>query len=168
LIIISAKGMITVEDVCLFLFILSAYVGVAVHNKETFYMETTTLQLPAMYADHHVIEVRRLLSELPGVENVYASSCFQMVEVQYDETRLSIDAIKARLEEAGYLDEMPVPVERGADTPQANGQVFFRHTAALETSSVVTFAQEVPYAGRPLWPCPGLGTLAWDEEVTDG
>ena len=35
-------------------------------------MEVLTLELPAMYGDHHVVEVRRILLEIPGVDNVYA------------------------------------------------------------------------------------------------
>jgi len=37
-------------------------------------MEVLSLELPAMYGDHHVVEVRRLLFELPGV-NVWRPSC---------------------------------------------------------------------------------------------
>jgi copper chaperone CopZ len=47
-------------------------------------METKTFDAPALYADHHVTEVRRILLELEGVTDVYASSAFQTVEVTYD------------------------------------------------------------------------------------
>jgi hypothetical protein len=40
-------------------------------------MNTLTLELPAIYGDHHVLEVRRILFELPGIEDVYASSNFR-------------------------------------------------------------------------------------------
>ena len=63
-----------------------------------------------MYGDHHVIEVRRLLLELPGVQDVYASSAFQVVEVTYDPAQLDAGAITARLDEAGYLGDLLVPV----------------------------------------------------------
>ena len=33
--------------------------------------------LAALYADHHVIEVRRILLEVPGVDTVDASSAFR-------------------------------------------------------------------------------------------
>ena len=56
-------------------------------------MEKITISAPAMYGDHHVVEVRRILLETPGVEDVYASSCFQAVEVTFDPTRVSIDEI---------------------------------------------------------------------------
>jgi copper chaperone CopZ len=47
-------------------------------------MTSVTIDLPAMYADHHVVEVRRILFEIPGVKAVDASSAFQVVKVEYD------------------------------------------------------------------------------------
>lgn len=138
-------------------------------------MEIIQFDLPAMYGDHHVTEVRRLIMELPGVEDVYASSGFRMVEVHYDETKLEPDAIKAVLEESGYLGELPVAVEQGAIEERENGsKPFFRHTTAhAQTGQSVSFAQKVPYAGRPLWPCPGMGPLVQvkgetEEELSHG
>ena len=52
-------------------------------------METTTFDLNMMYGDHHVIEVRKLISAIPGVEEIYASSCFQVLEVSFDESKLT-------------------------------------------------------------------------------
>ena len=40
-------------------------------------MEVFNIDLPAMYGDHHVVEVRRILMDIPGVEDVYASSGFR-------------------------------------------------------------------------------------------
>jgi len=125
-----------------------------------------SLDLPTMYGDHHVTEVRRLLLEMPGVEDVYASSGFRIAEIQYDEATIDPEAIRAKLEEAGYLGELPIPVERGALEERKNGdKPFFRHTTAYEqTGSMVSFAQKVPFAGRPLWPCPGMGPINTPEE----
>ncbi len=127
-------------------------------------METLTLKVPAMYGDHHVIEVRRILFELPGVEDVYASSSFKIVEVRYDPEKISPEQIEARLGEAGYLDELPISAEAGAAAvSEGNGRAFFRHTIVYEnTQQVVSFAQNVSYSGRPLWPCPGFGVLRSD------
>jgi hypothetical protein len=47
-------------------------------------VENLTLELPALYADHHVLEVRRILQEMPGISEVYASSAYQMVDVRFD------------------------------------------------------------------------------------
>ena len=132
-------------------------------------METLQLDLPTMYGDHHVIEVRRLILELPGVEDVYASSGFQFIEVQYDETKLETDKIKATLEDAGYLGSMQITVEQGAIEDRENGEKpFFRHTIAhAQTGQAVSFAQKTPYAGRPLWPCPGMGPLVNEKGETE-
>jgi excisionase family DNA binding protein len=137
-------------------------------------MEKTSIEVPTMYGDHHVIEVRRILLEMPGVDDVNASSCFHVVEVDYEPDKVSVDDIKAKLDEAGYLGELAVPVETGIAVTQQekqNGDAFFRHTAAYEqTKSVVSFAQTVSYSGRPLWPCPGVGVIkqAETEETPNG
>ncbi len=124
-------------------------------------METISLDLPTLFGDHHVTEVRRLLLELTGVVEVYASSSFQIVEVQFDETKLAPEQIKEVLEKAGYLGELPIPVEKGAIGKRENGdEPFFRKTVFYQQAGrEVSFAQKVPYTGRPLWPCPGMGLL---------
>lgn len=128
-------------------------------------METLSLELPAMYADHHVVEVRRILSELPGVNNIYASSSFHAVEVTYDPAQVDADAITGTLDQAGYLDPLEMPLEASESAYlKEDGQVFFRHTAAYaQTGTVVSFGQQVGYTGRALWPCPGMGTITANE-----
>jgi copper chaperone CopZ len=123
-------------------------------------METKTFETPALYGDHHVSEVRRILSEMTGVRDVYASSAFQLIEVTFDPKKVKAEQIKARLEEAGYLGEMPMLAETGVAVERKEGDEFFRHTAVYETvKGTVSFAQRVNYSGRPLWPCPGLGPI---------
>lgn len=120
-------------------------------------MTTISLSLPMMYADHHVLAVRRLLFDLPGVTDVYASSSFQIVEVSFDESQLPPEKIETVLAEAGYLAELPVAVEFGSSPAFEKGKPFFRHTAVFpQTDRTITFAQDVPEMVRPLWPCPGL------------
>ena len=134
-------------------------------------MNTLSLDLPSMYGDHHVTEVRRLLLGLDGVDDVYASSGFHIVEIQYDEAKLDEETIKVTLGEAGYLGELPITVEQGAIEDRENGdKPFFRHSIAYEqTGRDLSFAQKVPYAGRPLWPCPGMGPIKQvEEEMTNG
>lgn len=133
-------------------------------------MKILTLKLPAMFGDHHVVEVRRLLTELPDISEIYASSAFRAVEVEYDDAKVTPTEIKTVLEEAGYIEELPVPVEIGATTPGANGEkAFFRHTTAYQQAgSSISFAQKIPYAGKPLWPCPGFGVIEHEEEVEHG
>lgn len=129
-------------------------------------MEKTTIDLPTMYGDHHVVEVRRLLLAIPGVEDVYASAAFRAVEVSFDQEKTGAEKITAELEKAGYLGEMPMPTELStAVEPGETGRPFMRHTALYETTkSVVSFAQKVEPTGRALWPCPGIGVLSKMEE----
>ena len=134
-------------------------------------MGTFTIELPTMFGDHHVIAVRGLLLKLPGVDDVYASSSFQVVEVTFDESKLTVDDITTALGDAGYLGEFSLPTEADIPVNERNGDSsYFRHTEAYaQTRHVVSFAQEVPFAGRPLWPCPGMGPIKVpDEEVNNG
>jgi copper chaperone CopZ len=126
-------------------------------------MQKITYETPALYGDHHVTEIRRILLELSGVEDVYASSAFHVVEVTYDPEKINDLEIAVKLDEAGYLGEWTVPIEAGATTYHATVGLkpYFRHTAAYEqTRLVVSFAQNVSYLGRPLWPCPGIGIIS--------
>jgi copper chaperone CopZ len=136
-------------------------------------MEQLTLNLPAMYADHHVTEVRRILFELAGVDTVYASSSFHTVEVTFDPAQIDAETITAALEDTGYADTPVVPVEKkfrlGDEGPDGR---FFRHTEAYaNVGNTVSFAQQVYDTGRPLWPCPGMGVIKVDankEDMADG
>jgi len=128
-------------------------------------METKAFEAPALFGDHHVSEVQRILKELPGVEDVYASSAFQAIEVTFDESKINADKIAASLEEAGYLGEIPMLAEAGVAIERKEGDGVFRHTATYETiKKTVSFAQSVQHQGRPLWPCPGLGAVKMDEQ----
>ncbi len=99
-------------------------------------MDILTIDLPTLYGDHHVTEVRRLLLDIPGVDDVYASSCFQVVRITYDPERTGEAAIRARLDEAGYLTPVTVPLETGPAS--------FRHTTAYpQTGPVIGFAQHM-------------------------
>ncbi len=130
-------------------------------------MEKKTFEVPALYGDHHVTEVRRILLELNGVKDVYASSAFQVVEVTYDKKKINDLEIAVKLDEAGYLGEWTAPVETGIAVQQAGEgkEPYFRHSTVYETTKkTVTFAQRVNYNGRPLWPCPGLGIVKAADE----
>jgi copper chaperone CopZ len=126
-------------------------------------MQKVTYETPSLYGDHHVIEVRRILFDLPGVVDVYASSAFQIVEVSYDPEKINDLEIAMKLDEAGYLGEWTIPIETGTAAYHAaeSAETYFRHTAAYEqTHEMVSFAQNVAYLGRPLWPCPGMGIIS--------
>jgi hypothetical protein len=99
---------------------------------------------------------------LPGVEDIYASSAFRVVDVTYDTDKTTEDAIAQVLSSAGYLGEWLQPEEKGvaAETVAERKNTFFRHTEVFETSrQVVSFTQNVSFSGRPLWNCPGLGVI---------
>jgi len=131
-------------------------------------MEVLSLELPAMYGDHHVVEVRRLLHEMAGVEDVYASSGFRVAEISFDPEKVSTEDIKSKLDQAGYIGELPIPEEVPAESASTGDgkKGFFRHTEAYKTTKdVVSFGQTVNYEGRALWPCPGMAPLTgMDEE----
>ena len=121
-------------------------------------MQKVIIKTPAMYGDHHVLEVRKLLTVLPGVVDVYASSCFHLVEVSFDPAQVSTEAISAKLEAAGYLDDLPSASEAMAQFPK-------RLTTGYEqVRSSVSFSQVVSVQDRPAWPCPGMGLLKVKEQ----
>jgi copper chaperone CopZ len=123
-------------------------------------METKRFESPALYGDHHVMEVRRILLALEGVKEIYASSAFHVIEVKFDPSKVDAAAIEACLREAGYLEELAVRMESGVAAVRADGDDAFRHTTVYETvKSTVAFAQSVHPGGRPLWPCPGFGKI---------
>jgi len=133
----------------------------------------TVLELPAMYADHHVLEVRRILLGLDGVKEVYASSSFRVVELDYNSKKVTKEDIKSKLEEAGYTEDLALPQEPAIPAPEAKEKAFFRHTSAYaQTKNIIGFEQEVHYKGRAQWPCPGMGVLdvavTQIEEVNNG
>ncbi len=86
-------------------------------------MEKATLDVPALWADHHVLRVRDALVPLDGVEEVYASSAWKQVLVKYDETRIGVPAIEKALSEAGYpVGGPPAPVLVEAGNVQRDPQ----------------------------------------------
>jgi copper chaperone CopZ len=124
-------------------------------------METFTIDLPKMYGDHHVTEVRRILLAMPGVEDVYASSAFHVVRARIDPAKVTEADLRARLDAAGYLGDLPIETEAWkTGTPAEVVDNPFRHTAALENVKGVAFGQKVEESiGRALWPCPGMGPV---------
>ena len=120
-------------------------------------MQTSTFNTPALFGDHPVTEVRRLWFEVPGVTYVYASSAFRAVQISFDEAQTSHEALARILEAAGYLGEIPMLNEVSV---AAEMDSVFRHSATYETvKKTVSFQQKVPYSGRPLWNCPGMGVV---------
>ncbi len=71
-------------------------------GKQEASMENALFDVPSMYADHHVIAVRQALLAVSGVEDVWASSAWQQVQVMYDPSIVSPGDISQTLEQAGY------------------------------------------------------------------
>ena len=65
-------------------------------------MEKLVLDVPALWADHHVLKARDALASLDGVKNVYASSAWKQVLVSYDSAETDPASIEKALAEAGY------------------------------------------------------------------
>jgi len=123
-------------------------------------MASLSLELPLMYGDHHVINVRQILLELDGVKEVYASSGFQVLEVEFDGRKTSEEDLTAALEKAGYIGDPNISVEPSTPAYLSEGDKYFRTTSINEqTENIIGFEQEVEYQGRTQWPCPGLGLL---------
>ena len=130
-------------------------------------MTLLTLELPAMYGDHHVVEVKRLLMDLDGVDEVYASSGFRAAEITYNAKKVTKKDILSTLDKSGYIGELFIPVEMGVPVNERNSaeDTYYRHTEAFaQTGSVVSFAQKVGHEGRALWPCPGMKPITSMDE----
>ena len=137
-------------------------------------MASFSVELPSMYGDHHVIEVRRILLDFDGVSDVYASSGFRVLEVEYNSKKTPKKELIAALEEAGYMGDFSMAMEPSTPANEDIEGAYFRHTEAFEqTGNTVSFEQEVKAHRSPLWPCPGMGPvktkiLEVDEETQDG
>lgn len=129
-------------------------------------MRTFQIDLPTMFGDHHVIAVRKLMLELPGIDDLYASSSFQILQLTYDEEKLEEKQILKKLEEAGYLGDLQTPQESNLPVNENGGKKDFRHTAAFEHTKQVSFHRASAFSGRALWPCPGIGIIQ-KEKVED-
>ena len=124
-------------------------------------MKTITFDVPAMYADHHVTEVRRILLDIPGVQEVIASSAFLAVEIAFDPAQIDEPALRDALDAAGYLR----PLETAVETGQAeDNRAFPRHSAVIQqVGRTVSFAQDIPSPGLPVLSCPGIGVLRMED-----
>lgn len=78
-------------------------------------MEKIVLTVPAMFADHHVTIVKRLLSPISGVEDVFASAAFKEVVIEFDPAKTSQAALAKALTDAGYAPGDEEVIERRPD-----------------------------------------------------
>ena len=74
-------------------------------------MEELTLEVPGLWADHHVLAVRDLLREEEGVTFTAASALERTVRVEFDASRTDPQRITALLTEGGYACGHPEKAE---------------------------------------------------------
>jgi copper chaperone CopZ len=77
-------------------------------------MDQLALIVPGMWADHHVIAVRRLFQEEEGIEVTGASAMDATLRLEYDPAKTDPEKIVARLQQAGYPAGEPA---EGGDAP---------------------------------------------------
>ena len=65
-------------------------------------MAKVTLDVPTLWADHHVLKVREALLGLDGVSDVVASSAWKQVLVTYNSKKTKKAEIEKALTDAGY------------------------------------------------------------------
>jgi copper chaperone CopZ len=74
-------------------------------------MSKVVLDVPALWADHHVLKVRDALVTLEGVDEVYASAAWKKVLINYDADKTDSATIEKALAKAGYpVGEGGVPI----------------------------------------------------------
>ena len=103
-------------------------------------MEKVTFNVPAMWADHHVLAVRDALGQVNGVEKVLASAMYKDVLVKYDPAATNPDTLANTLAEAGYpvgegpeLSAFPVRIDDASDWFQFQQRVTETDIRDLQT-----------------------------------
>jgi copper chaperone CopZ len=114
-------------------------------------MQRLTLELPAMYGDHHVTEVRELLGKIAGVGRVHASAAWQRVELEYDPGLTTAETIRQALLARGYGDGEHLPPV----SPRTKSLTEF----AIGAGATEQFVEKVPEWHGGFSPCPGFEVL---------
>jgi copper chaperone len=70
-------------------------------------MKKITFHVPDMECPNCAMHLECLEDELPGVKRINASYRKQVMEVEFDEARLSIEQILAAANAKGYHPELP-------------------------------------------------------------
>lgn len=123
-------------------------------------MKKLVLTIPTLYGDHHATAVHDILIKIEGVSDVFVSSAFHQVSVDYDPKIVKEDNIKSLLGDQGYEangTELSFPA-----TVASIGDKSTRHTAVFKgVGDALSFTEHSPaWGGKPLWPCPGFGEQA--------
>jgi len=111
-------------------------------------LQNETISLPAMYGDHHVVEVRQIVNALPGVKEVRASASRRKVFIAFNPAQVTLQAISAALAQGGF-----VPGATPAETSGAGDSLPI--VAAADQVDI----RESKYSPPPAFGvCPGLET----------
>ncbi|MEX1003805.1 MAG: copper ion binding protein [Acidimicrobiia bacterium] len=65
-------------------------------------MSTTTLEVPTISCGHCKSSIERAVSNLDGVRSVEVGIDAKQVDIDFDDTAVSLDTIVAAIEEQGY------------------------------------------------------------------
>jgi copper chaperone CopZ len=78
--------------------------------------------------------VRDILSAVPGVGGIQASSMLFTVRVEYDPTATSEDAIKDALDKAGYGVDQPLELSASLD-PSRDGSSWYKMVGRISSTN---------------------------------
>ena len=108
------------------------------------------ISLPTMFGDHHVVEVRQIVSALPGVKEVQASASRRKITVTFNRAQLTVEAIIAALSQHGFA-------ERPGASPAA--AVGADDDLPIVAAADQVDVREAKYSPPPAFGvCPGLET----------
>ncbi|MDI7274667.1 MAG: heavy-metal-associated domain-containing protein [Anaerolineae bacterium] len=96
-------------------------------------MEQMTLRIPRMWADHHVLAVRRALVGI-GLQEIEASSGRRLVRLSYDPAAVERGQILSALAEAGYTPAEEVEFQQPLPSKEPGSAWFTQDARATQTN----------------------------------
>jgi hypothetical protein len=113
---------------------------------EDFQIES--ISLPAMFGDHHVVQVRQIVAALPGVKDIRASASRRKLSVTFNRAQLTLEALRAALTQGGFAP--------GAAPAEAIGT---GDNLPIVSAADQVEVREAKYSPPPNFGvCPGLET----------
>ena len=124
-------------------------------------MKQAKFDIPVLFGDHHVLEIKKIFSEVEGVSDIYISSAYNFVKIEYDENVTNEEVFISFLKDSGYEDGMGFETETFGVDPAAEGhKKHFRKSVLYgQTGETQGFKQNVTKTTRKNWPSPGMGNL---------
>ncbi len=99
-------------------------------------MERAVFAVPRLYADHHVLAVREVLLNIPGVQDIYVSSAMKRVAVSFDPATASAAAIGEALRNAGYGPDAPLELAQPAQNKEDGSFWYIFRPRITETNQL--------------------------------